>query len=162
MRVHLAEIAGAYASEIAEGADLGDDNQLQPSAFGPVASRIPGLSPAFRLSPADTYRFLTTFAATDTDLAPFEAGLGNLARRLVDHNVPLLRRTGDPTQLSAVFAALGNVRGFELAAAEAVRGRWTSGGPPARTPSASAAAHCSASSASRSPAASPARPCGPR
>jgi len=122
MRVHLAEIAGAYASEIAEGADLGDDNQLQPSAFGPVASRIPGLSPAFRLSPADTYRFLTTFAATDTDLAPFEAGLGNLARRLIDHNVPLLRRTGDPTQLSAVFAVLGNVRGFELAAAEAVRG----------------------------------------
>lgn len=120
-RVHLAEIAGAYATELTEGANLGDDNQLQPSAFTPVASRVPGLSPAFRLNPEDTYRFIKTFAATDADLAPFQTGMGDLARRLIDHNVPIMRATADPTRLDDVFAALGNVRGLELAAATAAR-----------------------------------------
>lgn len=117
-RVHLAEIAGAYATEMAEGADLGDSNQLLPSAFGPVESRVPGLSPAFRLSPEDTYRFLLAFAGDESDRRPFDQGMGDLARRLVGVNVPAMLKAADPSRLDDVFAALGNVRGFELAAAE--------------------------------------------
>ncbi|MBD3144780.1 hypothetical protein [Microbispora bryophytorum] len=117
-RVHLAEIAGAYATEITEGANLGDSNQLLPSAFGPVESHVPGLSPMFRLSPEDTYRFLLTFAGDESDRRPFDQGMGDLARRLVGVNVAPMLKTADPTRLDDLFAALGNVRGFELAAAE--------------------------------------------
>lgn len=117
-RVHLAEIAGAYATEFAEGANLGDSNQLLPSAFGRVESRVPGLSPAFRLSPEDTYRFLLAFSGDEADRRPFDQGMGDLAKRLVGVNVPAMLRAGDPSLLDDVFAALGNVRGFELAAAE--------------------------------------------
>ncbi|MEV7803495.1 hypothetical protein AB0O28_11165 [Microbispora sp. NPDC088329] len=117
-RVHLAGIAGAYATEMAEGANLGDSNQLLPSAFGPVRSRVPGLAPAFRLSPEDTYRFLLTFAGSESDRRPFDQGMGDLAERLVGVNVPPMLQAADPSRLDDVFAALGNVRGFELAAAE--------------------------------------------
>ncbi|WP_182903194.1 hypothetical protein [Microbispora sp. H10830] len=117
-RVHLAEIAGAYATEMTEGANLGDSNQLLPSAFGPVESRVPGLSPAFRLSPDDTYRFLLTFAGGESDRRPFDQGMGDLAKRLVGLNVPPMLKAADPSRLDDLFAALGNVRGFELAAAE--------------------------------------------
>ncbi|MBP2705694.1 hypothetical protein JOL79_17915 [Microbispora sp. RL4-1S] len=115
-RVHLAEIAGAYATEITAGADLGGGDQLLPSAFEPVRSRIAGLRPAFRLSPADTYRFMLTFAASETDRLPFESAMGDLARRLVRDGVPAMLASKNPTALDDVFAALGNVRGFELAA----------------------------------------------
>ncbi|WP_211591640.1 hypothetical protein [Microbispora sp. H10836] len=87
-RVHVAEVAGAYATEMAEGANLGDSNQLLPSAFGPVESRVPGLSPAFRLSPEDTFRFLLAFAGDESDRGPFDQGMGDLANRLVGVNVP--------------------------------------------------------------------------
>ncbi|MGI5486981.1 hypothetical protein [Microtetraspora malaysiensis] len=117
-RPHLAEIAGAYATEITEGADLSDDNQLLPSAFSRTESRVPGLTPAFRLSPEDTYRFISMFAGKAADRIPFESGMGDLARRLIDQGVPAMRRTGDATRLDNAFTALGNVRGFELAAAE--------------------------------------------
>ncbi|TQS25103.1 hypothetical protein [Microbispora sp. KK1-11] len=117
-RVHLAEIAGAYATEMTEGANLGDSNQLLPSAFGPVESRVPGLSPAFRLSPEDTFRFLLTFAGDESDRRPFDQGMGDLAKRLVGVNVPPMLKAADPSRLDDLFAALGNVRGFELAAAE--------------------------------------------
>ncbi|MEU7915487.1 hypothetical protein [Microbispora bryophytorum] len=117
-RVHLAEIAGAYATEITEGANLGDSNQLLPSAFGPVESHVPGLSPMFRLSPEDTYRFLLAFAGDERDRRPFDQGMGDLARRLVGVNVSPMLKTADPTRLDDLFAALGNVRGFELASAE--------------------------------------------
>ncbi|WP_157099768.1 hypothetical protein [Microbispora sp. ATCC PTA-5024] len=117
-RVHLAEIAGSYATEMTEGADLGDDNQLLPSAYGPVRSRIPGLRPAFRLSPEDTFRFLLTFAGDAAARAPFDAGMGELTLRLVKEGVPAMRAAGSPTRLDDLFAALGNVRGFELGAAE--------------------------------------------
>jgi hypothetical protein len=120
-RVHLAEVAGSYASEIAEGADLGDDNQLLPSAYGPVDSRITGLTPMFRLSPKDTYRFIQTFALRAEDLLPFETGMGALVQRLTGKAVPIMRATADTTRLDAAFAAFGNVRGLELAAAEKLR-----------------------------------------
>ncbi len=123
-RVHLSEIAGSYATEMTEGANLGDDNQLLPSAFEPVTSRIAGLKPMFRLSPEDTYRFIATIPdpeadpATDPNLKPFHTGMGDLGLRLVKEGVAAMKAGKDPTRLDDAFAALGNVRGLELAAAE--------------------------------------------
>ncbi|GII54601.1 hypothetical protein Pth03_29900 [Planotetraspora thailandica] len=116
-RVHLAEIAGSYATEMTEGANLGDDNQFLPSAFEPVASRLPGLRPMFRLSPEHTYKFIRTFADTSDHRLPFDTGMGNLTRRVLDVGVPTMLESEDPKRLDATFSALGNIRGMELGAA---------------------------------------------
>ncbi|MCW2879809.1 MAG: hypothetical protein JWQ95_3909, partial [Sphaerisporangium sp.] len=117
-RIHLSEIAGAYATEITEGANLGDANHVLPSAFEDVISQVPGLKPTFRLSPGDTYRFIKTFADNLDDQMPFQAGMGILASRLIGEGVPDMTKSKDPTRLDDVFAALGNVRGLQLAARE--------------------------------------------
>jgi hypothetical protein len=117
-RIHLAEIAGAYVTEITEGANLGDENQVLPSSFETVNSQVPGLKPIFRLSPEDTYQFIKTFAdSTETQL-PFTQGMGDLTRRLAAKHVPAFVAKKDITQLNDVFAALGNVGGLQLAAEE--------------------------------------------
>jgi hypothetical protein len=117
-KIHLSEIAGAYATEIAEGANIGDANMTEPSAFTPVRET----GAAFRLSPEDTYRFLKLFADSAKNLAPFETGMGDHAQRVVAEAAKKVHQTGDVTHLDKVFAALGNVRGFELAAVEKVQG----------------------------------------
>ncbi|WP_203973785.1 DUF6571 family protein [Planotetraspora silvatica] len=118
VRVHLAEIAGAYATEITEGAYLEDGNRMLPSSFQPVDSMVPGLRPAFRLSPEDTYRFIATFANTPDNRRPFDEAMGALTQRLVDEGVPVMLKSRDGAELEAAFAALGNVSGLELAAEE--------------------------------------------
>ncbi|MEO3814542.1 DUF6571 family protein [Sphaerisporangium sp. B11E5] len=117
-RVHLSEIAGAYATEILEGANLGDANHILASSNTPVTSSLPGLRPTFRLSPEDTYRFLKTFTDTLANQVPFQTGMGLLTTRLINEGVPRLIKTKDPTHLDDIYGALGNVRGFELAARE--------------------------------------------
>jgi hypothetical protein len=116
-RVHLSEIAGSYATEMTEGANIRDENHLLPSSFQPVPSRIPGLKSVFRLSPEDTFRFITTFAGSESDRLPFESSMGDLTRRLVNVALPATLKDKDLTRLDDVFRALGNVRGFELGAA---------------------------------------------
>ncbi|GAA1273307.1 hypothetical protein GCM10009677_28080 [Sphaerisporangium rubeum] len=118
-RVHLSEIAGSYATEILEGANLGDRNHILDSSNTPVDSSLPGLKPAFRLSPEDTYRFLKTFTNNLANQIPFHAGMDRLTTRLVDEAVPQMIKSNDPTRLDDIFGALGNVRGFELTAREA-------------------------------------------
>ncbi|GII62537.1 hypothetical protein Skr01_26220 [Sphaerisporangium krabiense] len=120
MRVHLSEIAGAYATEITEGANLSDEDRLLPSRFGDVTSQTPGLTPMFHLSPEDTYRFIKTFADSTENQMPFREGMGNLASRLIKTEVPVMMRSNDPTRLDNVFAALGNVTGLQLAATEKI------------------------------------------
>ncbi|GIH99188.1 hypothetical protein Pta02_11970 [Planobispora takensis] len=120
-RIHLSEIAGAYTTEITEGADIGDDNMTEPSALKPVTSAL-GLKSAFTLSPQDTYKFMKLFADTDENLAPFEEAMGRFSQRLIDDTLATVKKTGDVESLDPVLRALGNVRGFEVAAAEKVRG----------------------------------------
>lgn len=115
-RVHLAEIAGAYATEITEGANLGDANRTQPSAFGPVKTIIPGLNPAFRLSPKDTYAFVKTFADSPDHIKPFEEGMGNLTNRIVNAAARKDRATGSIDNLERAMQALGYVSGMQLMA----------------------------------------------
>ncbi|MET8143363.1 DUF6571 family protein [Sphaerisporangium sp. NPDC005288] len=114
-RVHLSKVAGSYATEIIEGANLGDANQVLPSAFGNVRSQIPGLKPSFRLTPEDTYRFIKTFANDLDNQVPFQAGMDLLSTRLV-REAALAMTPNKPLPLDETFAALGNVRGFQLAA----------------------------------------------
>ncbi|WP_433414819.1 hypothetical protein ACQP1V_35555 [Microtetraspora malaysiensis] len=120
-RVHLGELAGSYAPEITLGADIEavdatmDSARLpSPGVFEPVL--VPGLRGAFRLSPKDTFRFLTTFAAQAESRVPFDAGMGELTQRLLPR-VSQLTKKGDPSAMHALFKMLGNTRGFELAAA---------------------------------------------
>ncbi len=120
-RVHLGELAGSYAPEITLGADIEavdatmESGQLpSPGVFEPVL--VPGLRGAFRLSPKDTFRFLTTFAAQAESRAPFDAGMGELTQRLLPR-VSQLAKAGDTSGMDYMFRMLGNVRGFELAAA---------------------------------------------
>ncbi|MEV0969467.1 hypothetical protein [Microtetraspora glauca] len=120
-RVHLGELAGSYAPEITLGADIEavdatmESGQLpSPGVFEPVL--VPGLRGAFRLSPKDTFRFLTTFAAQAESRAPFDAGMGELTQRLLPR-VSQLAKAGDISAMHALFKMLGNARGFELAAA---------------------------------------------
>ena len=81
--------------------DLGDAGHLMPSAFTVPDTGVPGLTALFRLGPPDTYRFVESFAATDADLAPFHAAMGDLTRRLVDRGVPAMRADGDPRSWTA-------------------------------------------------------------
>ncbi|MBE3011903.1 hypothetical protein IL992_22270 [Microbispora sp. NEAU-D428] len=115
-RVHLAEIAGAYATELTEGANLGDANRTQPSAFGPVKTIIPGLKPAFRLSPKDTYAFVKTFADSPEHIKPFEEGMGNLTDRLVNAAARKDRGSGYIDNLERAMQALGYVSGMQFTA----------------------------------------------
>ncbi|MET8156986.1 DUF6571 family protein [Sphaerisporangium sp. NPDC005289] len=115
-RIHLAEIAGRYVTEIAEGSDITDKNHLLPSAFVDVVSRTPGLKPTFRLSPEDTYKFIKTFADSPETQTPFREGMGNLARRLIHAEVPAMLESKDPARVNEIFAALGNTAGMQLAA----------------------------------------------
>ncbi|MFC6366749.1 DUF6571 family protein [Nonomuraea thailandensis] len=121
-RKHLAEIAGAYATEVTEGANLGDTNRTQGSAFGPVETVVPGLKPAFRLSPEETYAFLRLFATSPATIAPFEEGMGKLTDRLM---TAAARADGDRgiDHLERVMKALGYTAGMQFAAERAVQGR---------------------------------------
>ncbi|MFD8555786.1 hypothetical protein ACFV1N_00665 [Streptosporangium canum] len=121
VRVHLAEIAGAYTTEIAEGADIGDANMTEDSALKPSTSAF-GMKSVFTLSPKDTYRFLKLFADSAENLAPFDEGMGRFSQKLIADASATTRRTGDVERLDKVFTALGNVRGFELAAVTKVQG----------------------------------------
>ncbi|GGL42140.1 hypothetical protein GCM10014719_49300 [Planomonospora parontospora subsp. antibiotica] len=120
-RVHLSELAGAYTTEITEGANIGDANMTEPSALKPTTSSL-GLKSAFTLNPQDAYKFLKTFADTDENLKPFEEGLGRFSQHLIADAAAATKKTGDVEHLDRVYKALGNVRGFEVAAAEKVRG----------------------------------------
>ncbi|WP_309298460.1 DUF6571 family protein [Streptosporangium carneum] len=121
IRKHLAEIAGAYATEITEGANIGDANMTGDSGLMPSTSLF-GTTSAFTLSPEDTYRFLKTFADSTENLAPFDEGMGRFSQKVIADASATIRRTGDVERMDQTFTALGNVRGFELAAVEKVQG----------------------------------------
>ncbi|GAA2904223.1 hypothetical protein GCM10010517_70250 [Streptosporangium fragile] len=120
-RPFMATLAGAYATEITEGANIGDANMTEASTLRPFTSAF-GTTAAFTLSPGDTLRFLKTFADSAGNLAPFDQGMGRFSQRLIADASAAARRTGDTDHLDRVFTALGNVRGFELAAVEKVQG----------------------------------------
>jgi len=120
-RIFMSTLAGAYAAEITEGANIGDANMVEESELKPFTSAF-GMTSAFTLSPKDTYRFLKTFADSPANLVPFDRAMGGFSQKLIAEASEKTRRTGDVDHLDRVFTALGNVRGFELAAVEKVQG----------------------------------------
>ncbi|MEU4411191.1 hypothetical protein AB0F88_42365 [Streptosporangium sp. NPDC023963] len=120
-RPFMSALAGAYAAEITEGANIGDANMIEESVLKPFTSAF-GTTAAFTLSPEDTYRFLKTFADSSANLAPFDRAMGGFSQKLIADASEKARRTGSVGDLLQVFKALGNVRGFELAAVEKVQG----------------------------------------
>ncbi|WP_344486464.1 hypothetical protein [Nonomuraea monospora] len=131
MRKHFAEIAGAYATEFAAGAQVQDPDSQLPSRFGHFDDELVGTNPMFRLSLADSYRFLKTFADTNSNMEPFNKGMAALTQRLFDAGVradrhllafPAPDRRQQDTAVELVFARLGAVAGLQFAAMKAVRG----------------------------------------
>ncbi|MFG1864211.1 hypothetical protein [Microbispora bryophytorum] len=122
MRTSMAEIAGSYATEFTEGANLSDANRTQPSAFEPVKTIVPGLNPVFRLSPKDAGEFVRTFADTAAHIKPFEEGMGNLTDRIV--NAAAKMDQGKSTDhLERAMRALGYVAGMQFATERDVQGK---------------------------------------
>ncbi|WP_433335699.1 hypothetical protein [Spirillospora sp. CA-294931] len=127
MRLPLAQIAGTYATEITEGANI--DDRTQGTAFGRVQTYTPGLKPMFSLSPQDTYAFLKTFADSPTHMRPFEQGMSDLTRRLGAEGIRLeiAKGKGDLPHgtpgLERVMQALGYVAGLQSQAQHTVQGR---------------------------------------
>jgi hypothetical protein len=121
-RIHLAEIAGSYATEITMGANLNDADVAKDSAMQTTPGLFewtppPGLRGAFRLSPEDTFRFMTTFAGDTDARLRFDAGMDAFLHRVLPHAANAAKNSGDTSPLDNLFTALGNVRGTELAAA---------------------------------------------
>ncbi|GGO16004.1 hypothetical protein GCM10010116_32230 [Microbispora rosea subsp. aerata] len=122
MRLSMAEIAGSYATEFTEGANLSDANRTQPSAFGPVKTIVPGLNPMFRLSPKDTYEFVKTFADSARNIKPFEEGMGNLTDRIVKAAAKM-DNGKSVDHLERAMRALGYVAGMQFATEREVQGK---------------------------------------
>ncbi|WP_189243188.1 hypothetical protein [Planobispora rosea] len=121
-RLHLAEIAGSYATEITLGANLNDADLAKDSAVQTTPGLFewtppPGLRGAFRLSPEDTFRFITTFAGDTDARLRFDQGMEEFLHRVLPYASNAVKNSGDATALDNLFTALGNVRGTELAAA---------------------------------------------
>ena len=119
-RVHMAEIAGAYATEITEGATIGDDNMTDSSVLKPATSAL-GLKSAFTLSP-EYLRVHEGLRRHEREPRPVRGGMGRLSQRLIADTLATVKRTGDIEPLEPMLNVLGNVRGFEVAAAAKVRG----------------------------------------
>lgn len=131
LRSHFAEIAGAYTTEFAATPPPLNPDSLLPSRFGGFDDKLVGTAPMFRLSLADNYRFMKTFADTDAHMEPFNKGMAALTQQLFQAGVradrhllafpPPDRRQRD-TAVELAFARLGMVAGIQFAAMKAVRG----------------------------------------
>ncbi|GIH93861.1 hypothetical protein ACFFMN_16080 [Planobispora siamensis] len=121
-RIHLAEIAGSYATEITLGASLNDADLARDSAMRTTPGLFewtppPGVRGAFRLSPEDAFRFMTTFAGDADARLRFDEGMGEFLHRVLPYASNAAKSSGNIAALDNLFGALGNVRGTELAAA---------------------------------------------
>ncbi|UBU18209.1 hypothetical protein [Nonomuraea gerenzanensis] len=131
VRRYFAEIAGAYATEFAASAAFLDPDSQHPSRLGGFDDKLVGTTPMFRLSLADSYQFMKTFADTDAHMEPFNRGMASLTQRLFEAGVradrhllafPPPDRLQRQTAIEQVFARLGTVAGMQFAAMKAVRG----------------------------------------
>ncbi|GAA0967784.1 hypothetical protein GCM10009555_012180 [Acrocarpospora macrocephala] len=121
-RVHLAEIAASYATEITLGANLNDADLAKDSAMQVAPgwfewTPLPQVRGSFRLSPEDTFRFMTAFAGNAEARFRFGVGMDEFLQRTLSQPLNTVKNSGNTIPLTSLFLALGNVRGTELAAA---------------------------------------------
>ena len=128
MKDSMGEIAASYAPEMLTGSRLGDAADRQSGTNPPSNfDRIPGVEPAFYLSPADTYWFLKTFAEEDWMSRPFDQAMGELQQQVLrdaGHADAAAVDVGqpDPRNFDRAVAAFGNTAGLEYQAQLKVRG----------------------------------------
>lgn len=124
----LSKVAASYSHEMLTGA-RNDDGHSRTSGFGKWKDfdDIPGVTPAFYLSPEDTYKFLHGFADDDQLSEPFDEAMGNLynsvtwvaARR---DQAAVKDGKNDPRNWENAHYAFGSLAGLQYQSQLDVRG----------------------------------------
>src|SRR5699024_1726777 len=124
----MGQIAASYAPEMVAGSRL-DDAATRESGFARPEhfTSIPGLDPAFYLSPEDTYQFFKTFADNEQLAEPFDHAAEQLQQRLLVEAAEadaeaIAAGEQDPENFGQVAAAFGFTTGSEYMAQAEVRG----------------------------------------
>ncbi|KAB8181945.1 hypothetical protein [Microbispora catharanthi] len=121
-RDSMASIATSYIHELASGARFDKaayrtSGRPRPDEWLP----IPGVTPAFYLSPGDTYRFLQTFAGEERLTDDFDKTAA-LFRYDILTNAARLEANGKSGHLERASQMFGDLGGLEFKAALEVRG----------------------------------------
>ncbi|WP_067119130.1 hypothetical protein [Streptomyces yokosukanensis] len=124
----MGRLAASYAPEILIGGHNVDENSGDSSFGSPIEyDNIPGVDPAFYLSPQDTYRFMKTFSDDDGMTAPFDEAMGKLQHDVLikaaqaDHD-SIAAGKGDPRSYDFAAKAFGNTQRLEYDAEMKIRG----------------------------------------
>ncbi|MFE9453589.1 hypothetical protein [Streptomyces sp. NPDC006739] len=123
----MGRLAASYAPEMLIGGHNVDENIGESSFDSPTQyDKIPGIDPAFYLSPQDTYRFMKTFADDDGMSAPFDEAMGRLQHDVLvkaakfDHDANTAGKDARSYDLAA--KAFGNTQRLEYDAEMKIRG----------------------------------------
>lgn len=121
-RDSMASIAKSYVHELASGsrfdkAAYRTSGMTQPDEWVP----IPGVTPAFYLSPGDTYRFLQTFAGEERLTDDFDKTAATFRYDILT-NAARLDAKGDDNRFHDAASMFGDLGGLEFKAALDVRG----------------------------------------
>ncbi|PZG14553.1 hypothetical protein [Nonomuraea aridisoli] len=119
----MALIAKSYTHELVSGTRLDkaiyrESSMTRPSTW----SDIPGLRPAFHLSPGDTYRFLRTFAGNERLTDDFDAAMAGFFHDTMVDAARLDARHGTQ-HFEDAAQVFGDFGGIEFKAASEVRGQ---------------------------------------
>ncbi|WP_214105702.1 hypothetical protein [Acrocarpospora catenulata] len=125
----MAKLAASYRHELLTGARIRDGAYRGSGMAAPPGfSMVPGLTPAFYLSPKDTYGFLKTFVADEQNTRMFDQAMAGLRRDVlvesarIDGEAIRGNPPKDPGFFEETAGAIGNMAGLEYAAALKVRG----------------------------------------
>ncbi|OPG07083.1 hypothetical protein [Microbispora sp. GKU 823] len=121
-RDSMASIAKSYIHELASGARFDKaayrtSGMTRPDEWLP----IPGVTPAFYLSPGDTYRFLQTFAGEERLTDDFDKTAANFRYEILTRAAHLDARSGG-RHFQDAAGMFGDLGGLEFKAAMYVRG----------------------------------------
>ncbi|MBB2748292.1 UNVERIFIED_ORG: hypothetical protein FHR35_008185 [Microbispora rosea subsp. rosea] len=121
-RGSMASIAKSYIHELASGARFDKaayrtSGRPRPDEWLP----IPGVTPAFYLSPGDTYRFLQTFAGEERLTDDFDKSAAQFRYDILTHAAHLDAK-GDNNHFHDAAIMLGDLGGLEFKAVLDVRG----------------------------------------
>jgi hypothetical protein len=124
----LGRIAGSYSHEMLTGG-RSDDAGSRASGFGKPTDfdDIPGVNPAFYLSPTDTYKFLHGFADSDLLSEPFDQAMGELytsvTRTAAQQDQAAIKAGNpDPEKWELAHKAFGSLSGLQYQSQLDVRG----------------------------------------
>ncbi|WP_432927077.1 hypothetical protein ACQPZZ_37885 [Microbispora sp. CA-135349] len=120
-RDSMASIAKSYIHELASGARFDKavyrtSGMTRPDEWLP----IPGVTPAFYLSPGDTYRFLKTFAGEERLTEGFDRTVADFRYRILT-TAARLDAEGEDGRFQVATKMFGDLAGIEFKAAKEVR-----------------------------------------